>query len=216
MISKYPWPFVIEWDDPRLFDMESDDVDQILMYSYNAQYFVDKLNMSYCEWLKQIDEDQNDNFGFYIEFIRYINCRYGKNGWRYWKQIFMYIKPWPFVTIFRMNDWFQHFQQMADKFIDMFNLIDNEENQNVLKNNGLSDVNITEERNKLMEMMKFADVHSWSAGQLKKSGHVATLDEAYQLKKEKAFQWILQYKHICVVLKNITLSLDFEWSYKQC
>ena len=201
---------IIAWNDERWIDHL-----QHPLYDEYGNYLVTHTNETYCEWLQAVD----NNFGFYVEFIRYINCEYGQNGWKYWKHVVSYSKYWKdaALNIFRMSQWINDFDGNTERFMDILNLIDNESNRQLLTDNGFMDFNLSDERMKLGDWIKGrADVHKWSSNKLNQSSHVNQVQASYQIDKNKTVHWILQHRNICLVLKNLTITLFFPWQYHQC
>ena len=114
-----------------------------------------------------------------------------------------------------MKDWIYDFDKTANRLLDAINFIDNQQNNNMLIENGLIDVNITNEREKLLKMLRAADASRFSRGRIEKSLHFSMFNT--NTSKEESINWVLsKYNNICLVLKNITLTLEIPWLYNQC
>eukprot|EP01083_Nonionella_stella_P130571 396269_1 len=213
---------VIQWDDirfngqPPLAHNKSINTEHAMRHRYSlCQYYNDN----------SISIDDMNKLAIFYEFIRYINCQSPVNGW-YWLHTlykrFKLIQRETKVDVFQMSyfsmsQWLNDFDLTAYRFIDAFNVVDNEENRNILKAHSASHINITHERHKLFRLFSSQNANKWSSRHIKnynvRHKHLFMFDSGYNSSKSNAIEWLLKHDQICHIIRNITLSFDFNWRY---
>ena len=85
-----------------------------------------------------------------------------------------------------------------------------------MKSNGVLSANLTYEREILFKKWKHrGDITEWNKNRISKNVHVNMFDK--NTEKQAIINKLLsKYKNVCIILKNITLTLEFPWTYQHC
>ena len=148
----------------------------------------------------------SDQMGLFWEFVRYFNCE-----WTY-SYLMDQIGSTYFDKYHRfdLEDLANHtgFEENINEILDALNIIDNEENNRILTKQGVSDVNIANEREIIFRKLKQEDYSN-----ITRSRPHVTRGE---YDKKKSIELLLTVDDsVCSILKNITIMLRFEWEYTQ-
>eukprot|EP01084_Bolivina_argentea_P313379 542691_1 len=163
--------------------------------------------------------------GLFWEFIRYYNCEWSSSylidqiGVQFFEHYYR----------FNLDDFGTHdgFDTNINRLLDGINIIDNDINTQILRNSQ-SDVSITDERNKLFALMKREDLSGIYERnkeklnvtkryfndrlRLRKMSHVT---KGHYNKKEAIENLLTVHEQVCIMLKNMTGLLRFEWKYSE-
>ena len=144
---------------------------------------------------------RNDEYGLFWEFIRYFNCEWSYQylmkeiGNKYFN-IYM-----PFDLRSFEKD--QRFDKNVNEIMDVWNIIDNKENNDILKKAGIINMNITDERNDLYQRLRIE--------KYARHGH----GTKGKFDKDKSIELLLSLNEsVCQLIKNMTVLLNFEWKHQ--
>eukprot|EP01083_Nonionella_stella_P205609 748588_1 len=165
-----------------------------------------------------------DTMGLFWEFIRYYNCE--------WPHAYLMhqigIKHFDHYHRFNLSDFDSHrgYNANINRLLDALNVVANQDNAQMLHRNGINYTvgKIKKERNRLLRMLQTEDVSEyWTKDDSRKKTRIYRESYAHEdtkhftkgdYDKEESIKLLLTLDHsICNVLRNLTLWLDFEWSY---
>eukprot|EP01083_Nonionella_stella_P071842 193236_1 len=146
----------------------------------------------------------NEQMGLFWEFIRYFNCE--------WPQIYLMrrigLQHFTHYHRFNLDDFGSHsgFVDNMNVFVDILNVMDSEQNRQILRHrNG---THIQRERSALLKLLQRHDLHKSES--TKNRGHVT----AGEYDRNVSIAWLLSVDTtVCLILRNLTLWLDFDWYY---
>ena len=172
----------------------------------NLTYILENYETSTCGLYRTVFDEIH---GLLWAFLHYFNCHFSTHFFRFLQIESGYING---INIF-LNDIMKSsndFDRNFENILDFINFKDNEKNRNILKENGLSDVDIGKERQCVMKHLRTMDIHRKKIDVSKVDSHVTHL--RYNTTKQK--EMLLGYdKSVCYIIKNMSYLLEQKWDY---
>ncbi len=178
-----------------------------------------------CKWYQKMQESKRV-FGLFWAFIRYFNCEFSANLRSHLdvlslkKEKEMVLKKEgenAMVDIdayeLRMEDFQSNFSKMANLIVDLWNVKDTPENRELLRKNGhkFAKNAIGNERKLLLQMLdKYANPNA-PKGPI----HPEHMTSQLVNRTQEAIELLTFSRGVCEKIKEMTLQMDYPWSYPQ-
>ena len=156
---------------------------------------------------KMFGSAETMKYGLFFEMMRYL--------FGVFPEVYDFHKVSDPENELKMEVWGSDFDRNLNVILDRLNLIDSPENRVILEENGLSDVDIGAERQRLYLIMKEEDasmIHKNEDRRLIRSGHI----HSGRNNTEYVEALLIGIDPgICLLLKHITNVIEYGWSHSQ-
>eukprot|EP01083_Nonionella_stella_P266921 902293_1 len=177
------------------FDLDFDDEWINNEYMYN-EYRKDGFTLNYNAFMKGFEGEQM-KYGLYFAMIRYLFVVY--------PEVYEFHHNVEHKYVFQMEEWMHNYRAALNKLVDGLNLVDTVANRGILEENYCGEISITDARSRLIDILNAENPHRVRDDHV----HVSRNNTVY-------IDVLLRIDaHICLLLKHITMAIDYEWKYDE-